>query len=389
MHRQAGEDPAAMADRTPVGSAFRARPSLSDTSRRLTVATAETRTTGKPFNPYRAFRCLFVPEALAASRELVTPVAKLVYGHLVRRAGKSGLCYPSSADISKHVGCSKRHCVRALKELEKVNLIQVQARSDKRGRTTSNCFEFLWHPIFEAAGNPQPSSIEDDKMSPSQGDVDVTLPMTRMSPSGVTRMSPSSMKRNIGRKSSKEEERWRADRHPVPQPTPPPPPGINSQVSGDEERVAKSFIADHIDDFLSQYPDAGSKARAITEAVKAYLTEPEPRSLLEWWNGVIDALGAYRNWARGNRERTKDACWWFADGYHKRAWPIAGMGPPATTPKSCQKCGGSGRINAKWPKAMLDDLTISEDDLTRWAEEHGTACECGPQTNEGAHEKTV
>ena len=49
---------------------------------------------GHPFNPYRMFNGLFIPEGLARSRA-VSRGAKLVWGRLARYAGHNGRCYPT------------------------------------------------------------------------------------------------------------------------------------------------------------------------------------------------------------------------------------------------------------------------------------------------------
>lgn len=103
---------------------------------------------GEVFNPRKRFVCIFIPEALAAA-PTISSTAKLVWGHLARRAGENGLCFPAKKDIAKHVGIKERQVVRVLKELVLRQLIRAVARTDPSGRRTSNEYEFLWHPLLE------------------------------------------------------------------------------------------------------------------------------------------------------------------------------------------------------------------------------------------------
>ena len=149
---------------------------------------------GQPFNPRRVFVGIYLPEAIAAWKE-ISPTSKLAYGHLFRRAGNSGKCFPSHRDISDHVGVSERQVARSLKELVRVGLIRVVACHDKSGRQTTNEYEFLWHHVL------------DGSVRMGEGDKNVTLAdghksagkrvteasrgrVTHTAPSGMTNPSP-------------------------------------------------------------------------------------------------------------------------------------------------------------------------------------------------------
>src|ERR1700677_4124 len=97
---------------------------------------------GEPFNPHRLFIGVFIPVSLASSQTL-SPTAKLAWGHLARRAGKDGRCFPSHRDIAVHLGVSKTHVKRIVAELESVALIRRIARHEESGRQQSNVYEFL------------------------------------------------------------------------------------------------------------------------------------------------------------------------------------------------------------------------------------------------------
>lgn len=112
---------------------------------------------GEPFNPRNTFVGIFIPEALAASM-LISSTAKLAYGHLVRRAGGDGRCFPSANDVGRHTGVGERAAKRALKELQNGDppLIRATFRADKFGRQTSNEYAFIWGPILEGVKNDTP-----------------------------------------------------------------------------------------------------------------------------------------------------------------------------------------------------------------------------------------
>jgi hypothetical protein len=103
---------------------------------------------GDPFNPYRLFNGLFVPEALAQFSD-VSPGAKLAYGRLARYAGQNGKCFPATDTLGAELGVSERQARRYVMELEKAGFIRRNPRFHGLGQA-SNEFEFLWHPVFES-----------------------------------------------------------------------------------------------------------------------------------------------------------------------------------------------------------------------------------------------
>jgi hypothetical protein len=136
----------------------------------------------EPFLPRDVFRGIgaLVPERIAASTRL-SMTAKVCYGHLVRRAGKNARCWPSYRDIARSIGIGERHAMRALKELNEVNLIKPIARRDKTTRQTSNEYEFIWGPILQGEG---------DKYDTLPPDKSAAARVTDMTPTGVTDMTP-------------------------------------------------------------------------------------------------------------------------------------------------------------------------------------------------------
>jgi hypothetical protein len=116
---------------------------------------------GEPFNPYRMFVGLFIPEGLARSRS-VSAGAKLIWGRLARYAGEDGRCYPTMKSLGLEVGIGGRQAQKYVVELEKAKLIRRVSRFTARAQT-SNAFEFLWHELFETALNYRsPEGANDD-----------------------------------------------------------------------------------------------------------------------------------------------------------------------------------------------------------------------------------
>ena len=131
---------------------------------------------GQPFNPFRLFHGVFIPEALVRSG-LVSAGAKLAYGRLCRYAGENGRCFPAVGTLAGEIGVSDRQAQRYLAELERANLIRRFGRFVDGGQV-SNDVEFLWHDMFEAgvtdlsgAGVTDTSSPGVTDMSPKESQI--------------------------------------------------------------------------------------------------------------------------------------------------------------------------------------------------------------------------
>jgi len=88
---------------------------------------------GQPFNPYRLFTGIFIPEALVRSK-LVSPGAKMAYGRLARYAGKDGRCFPAVSNLALEIGIGARQAQKYLAELEKAKLIRRRIRFSDRAQ---------------------------------------------------------------------------------------------------------------------------------------------------------------------------------------------------------------------------------------------------------------
>ena len=98
---------------------------------------------GQPFNPYRLFAGVFIPEALVRYRGLSCG-AKLAYGRLARFAGENGDCYPSITKLAKEIGMGTTQTRAYVHELSEKSFIVGKERPG-----SSAVYSFLWHEAFE------------------------------------------------------------------------------------------------------------------------------------------------------------------------------------------------------------------------------------------------
>jgi hypothetical protein len=103
-------------------------------------------TIGQPFNPYKLFTGIFIPEALVRYAGL-SSTAKLAYGRLARYAGEDGRCFPAVGTLAVEIAVKKRRAQTCLEELEHGGLIRREFQSGKASH-----YVFLWHSIF--SGEP-------------------------------------------------------------------------------------------------------------------------------------------------------------------------------------------------------------------------------------------
>jgi hypothetical protein len=105
------------------------------------------RQAGQPFNPFRLFFGIYIPEAMLRC-SLLSSGAKLCYGVLCRYAGEKGRCWPSQDQLATALGGgSVRNIRRQLHELESKGFIRVI----QVGLQRNNQYEFLWHEIFDGS----------------------------------------------------------------------------------------------------------------------------------------------------------------------------------------------------------------------------------------------
>lgn len=106
---------------------------------------------GEPFNPYKMFTGIFIPEGLARWNR-ISAGAKLAWSRLARYAGQDGRYHPTMHTLGQEIEVGERQAQKLVCELEKNELVRRIFRFNDRGQT-SNGFEFLWHEIFEDRAN--------------------------------------------------------------------------------------------------------------------------------------------------------------------------------------------------------------------------------------------
>ncbi|WP_158551402.1 helix-turn-helix domain-containing protein [Rhodohalobacter sp. SW132] len=92
------------------------------------------------FNPYRLFHGVFIPDWLL-NCESCPSKAKLLYGYLAKRAGKSGDCFPGQKDIAMNLNCSTRHVRTLLDKLVELDLIEIK----RVGLNKNNEYRFIFN----------------------------------------------------------------------------------------------------------------------------------------------------------------------------------------------------------------------------------------------------
>jgi hypothetical protein len=97
---------------------------------------------GQPFNPYKLFTGIFVPEALVRYRGLSCG-AKIAYGRLARYAGENGGCWPSIPTLAAEIGMGATQARVYVHELQRKRFIATEQRPG-----TSGVYTFLWHEAF-------------------------------------------------------------------------------------------------------------------------------------------------------------------------------------------------------------------------------------------------
>jgi hypothetical protein len=116
---------------------------------------------GDPFNPYKVFVGVFIPNAIVKYSEL-SPGAKLCYGRLSQYAGENGAAYPSHETLAAELGVSSRQVRRYIDELTAANFLKVLHSQ------TSNHYLFLWHTVLDESLRVNISTRTDMSTSPGR-----------------------------------------------------------------------------------------------------------------------------------------------------------------------------------------------------------------------------
>ena len=75
---------------------------------------------GQPFNPFKLFNGIYIPEALVRAKG-ISPGAKLTYGRLTRYAGQDGNCHPSVPTLASEIATSVRQTQKYLRSWNESN----------------------------------------------------------------------------------------------------------------------------------------------------------------------------------------------------------------------------------------------------------------------------
>ncbi|HLK50628.1 MAG TPA: helix-turn-helix domain-containing protein [Bryobacteraceae bacterium] len=126
---------------------------------------------GQPFNPYKLFTGIFIPEALVRNPQ-ISSGAKIAYGRLVRYAGEDGDCHPSVKTLAREIGIRERQTQRYLAELAAHGFIRPVARLRAPRVRDTNGYIFLWHESFIGT-NRRPAAPVSDVTPP---------PVSRLTP---------------------------------------------------------------------------------------------------------------------------------------------------------------------------------------------------------------
>jgi hypothetical protein len=147
------------------------------------------RRVGEPFNPFKMFNGIIIPEPLAKYRG-VSPGAKIAWGRLARYAGENGLCYPAVPTLAREIGISTTQARTYIRELRTKRLLAIEQRPG-----TSGLYKFLWHEAFagEIGERRKTPPLRKTDRVPSQITDRVTLSEDRKAPlseNGQRRESP-------------------------------------------------------------------------------------------------------------------------------------------------------------------------------------------------------
>lgn len=128
---------------------------------------------GQAYNPYRQFVGAWIPNWLLRRKE-VSDYAKLVFARLCQYAGESGRCVPHQKTIATETGKTERTVQRAIEELVKVGLIQVERQEEGR---KGNRYFFIWHKWIEEDHDIRVETKPDETKKEAQKYADDSLPI--------------------------------------------------------------------------------------------------------------------------------------------------------------------------------------------------------------------
>jgi hypothetical protein len=318
---------------------------------------------GQPFNPYRLFTGIFIPEALVRNPN-ISAGAKLAYGRLARYAGERGDCHPSVKALAREIGVKERQAQRYLAELETNGFIRAHPRYKGGNIRDTNSYAFLWHETFSG-------SI---RKTPPPGVRCDTTPVSNTTPPSASLVTP--------KESLKEESQQEESHSSSPEiygggclPPPTPSPIIASARRGsimaniDDDATKRADYNGNQDELIALIQESTGETpdsrliRDITEGL-----ELRGIPLLEYLNDVTPRI-------RRLRERVRPG--FFV--HHIRKWQDSRPARKRTVLASskCLTCSGGRTLSGYCICATGRDLARVE---ARIAKEKGLL----PPSNSGA-----
>lgn len=113
-------------------------------------------------NPYKLFNGIFIPDGVYNCID-ISLLAKVVYGRLLRYAGKDGVAYPKQATIAEEMGKTTRQIQKVIRELREIGLIRITKGNPLNHET--NKYEFLYSAILGLPDTKKSSPPMDTKKS--------------------------------------------------------------------------------------------------------------------------------------------------------------------------------------------------------------------------------
>ena len=104
---------------------------------------------GDPFNPYKIFYGIFLPDGLVGyDNDKLSWGAKILWGKLAKFAGQDGDCYPSQDTLAKQMGSVS---VRTIRDYSTALVRERFIRAIQKGLNQSNHYHFLWHECLKSS----------------------------------------------------------------------------------------------------------------------------------------------------------------------------------------------------------------------------------------------
>ena len=295
---------------------------------------------GQPFNPYKLFTGIFIPEALVRYRGL-TCGAKIAYGRLARFAGANGDCWPSVPTLASEMGIGATQARTYVHELRDERFIAIEQRPG-----TSGVYKFLWHEAFdgEIGDKRKAPPLRKTGGVPPRRTGDAPLRKTGPPPLRKTGDEESQVKESHHQESQVKENQACAPVRAVSGKTDTHNPSVSLSVDDDEK--SHEAPVSPWEELRAEYRKANRgtemgfqdecwlkeqmELRGVTPEGLVKLVHENPL------NGFHSAMAGLKWLVKKFRTKTRSAMELAAEA-------ASTFRPPVETPR-CEKCGSSGRI---------------------------------------------